>query len=216
MFLVPVQPHALCNAACHGDRSAAVPADEAVVFRFVWLRETGDAVFLPQGRKSFQPSGQNLMGIALMPYVPDEFIFRRIKHTVHRHRQFHRPQIGSEMPAGFGNSFYEKTSNLRTECGTLFRRKCLQIVRRVQTLQQVLLCFRNFHIFHGFVFCGSFAGGTFRGSSAGFTPSIIFHGTAVPVSDPAGIHAAGTGTGSVLPLPSVLLHVSWQLPAPAE
>ena len=32
MLLVPVQPHALCNAACHGDRSAAVPADEAVVF----------------------------------------------------------------------------------------------------------------------------------------------------------------------------------------
>ena len=61
---------------------------EAVIFAFGALGETGQAAALPQGADPVAPAGEDLVGIGLMSYVPDQPVRGGIEHGMQRNRQF--------------------------------------------------------------------------------------------------------------------------------
>ena len=90
----------LGHAVGGGDGGATMSRDEGVVFALARPWEPAQAVFLAEGMELFHPPGEQLVGIALMPHVPDQAIQRRIKNLMQSHRQLHHPQIGGQMAAG--------------------------------------------------------------------------------------------------------------------
>jgi hypothetical protein len=76
---------------------------ERVVFALAPLREAGKSAFLPQRADTVPPAGQDLVGVALMPDIPDQLVHRRVEDGVDRHRQLDDAEGGAEMPPGFRN-----------------------------------------------------------------------------------------------------------------
>ena len=63
------------------------------------LWKTAHASVLPQGFKALLPAGQELMGVALMPHIPDNLIPGQIKAQMQSHGQLHNTEIGCQMPS---------------------------------------------------------------------------------------------------------------------
>ena len=69
---------------------------------FIRAGKTGKPVFLADRTKPLPPSGEQLMRIALVADVPNNFICGRMKNFMECHGKFHHAQIGIQMPAVFG------------------------------------------------------------------------------------------------------------------
>ena len=95
--VVPRQRLGLGDAVGRGDRGAAVSGDECVVLAFRRLGKAGDAAAFAQGREPVVPAGEQLMCIALVSDVPHDRIVRGGEHTVQRHGQLHRAEIGGQV-----------------------------------------------------------------------------------------------------------------------
>ena len=67
--------------------------DECVILAFARTRESRNAAFLADFREILQPTGQELMGIALMANIPDNLILRQVKNSMQSDCKLHRPQI---------------------------------------------------------------------------------------------------------------------------
>jgi hypothetical protein len=72
---------------------------EDIIRTLLPLGKTADPLILPQGVKTIPPPGQELVSIALMAYVPYQFVLREIEDIVKGNRQLYHPQIGREMPS---------------------------------------------------------------------------------------------------------------------
>ena len=90
------------------------------VLLFLPALEAGKAIGTAQRIKSRRPSGQQLMGVALVPHIKDDLILRGVKDTVQRHRQLHQPQIGGQVPAGVRNALYDEFPQLSAQLLELF------------------------------------------------------------------------------------------------
>ena len=99
---------------------------KGITVTFFPLRETTHTAVFSQTIKSFFPSGQNLMRIRLMPYIPDHLILRklktemhchgklylrRFKHIVQRHCKLDRAQIGRKMPSCLADLLNKKSTD---------------------------------------------------------------------------------------------------------
>ena len=73
---------------------------KGVVFAFLVFGEPGEAPFLPQGGEPVPPAGEQFVGIALMPHIPNDLVMGTLKHPVEGHSQFHGAQVGCQMPSG--------------------------------------------------------------------------------------------------------------------
>jgi len=78
-----------------------VPGIESIILTFRRFWKTGKSAKLSYGVKPVFSSGDNLMNIALMTYIPYNFILRSVKHPVKRKGQLYDSQVGSKMPACF-------------------------------------------------------------------------------------------------------------------
>jgi hypothetical protein len=76
---------------------------EDIIRTLLPLGKTADPLILPQGVKTIPPPGQELVGIALMAYVPYQFVPREVEDIVKGHCQLHHPQIGREVTPVFRN-----------------------------------------------------------------------------------------------------------------
>ena len=85
---------------------------EGIMRTFIGLGKAGKATQLPQSAKKRLPTGEDLMRVALMPYVKDQPVLSGIKHPVDGHRQLHNAQVGRQVPAGLGNALDEKRTKL--------------------------------------------------------------------------------------------------------
>ncbi len=68
------------------------------------LRAFGEAAYplvLTQSMKFIPAAGDQFMGIALMAYIPDKFVFWRLKDIVQGKGKFNDPETGCQMPTGF-------------------------------------------------------------------------------------------------------------------
>ena len=73
---------------------------KAVTFAFLALRESAHSPVLAQLVKSLFSSGQKLVGIRLMPDIPDKLILRQIQKQMQRHGQLDHAQIRRKMSPG--------------------------------------------------------------------------------------------------------------------
>ena len=85
---------------------------EAVMIAFASLRESTDTATNAECIELLAPAGQQLVCIALMPYVKYDMIVRRGKHAMDRNRQFNYTEIGCQVTAVFGNPINQKVSDL--------------------------------------------------------------------------------------------------------
>ena len=88
------------NAHSQRERGVAVTSNKSIMLTFVGVRETGNAIQLPQLGKALAAAGQQLVGIALMAYIKHDLIRGGGQHPVQSHRQLHSTQIGCQMAAG--------------------------------------------------------------------------------------------------------------------
>ena len=63
---------------------------EIVIFRFATFGETGQAAVLAHGVHTVAAAGEHFVRIALVAYVPNQVIIRRVIHIMQCHSQLHR------------------------------------------------------------------------------------------------------------------------------
>ena len=97
--ILPLETARLGHPRRRGDGGPAVSHVEGVVGTLLPFRETADPAPLAKRVEAPLPAGDDLVGIGLMPHVPDEAVPRRVEDVVEGEREFHRPQGGGEMAA---------------------------------------------------------------------------------------------------------------------
>jgi hypothetical protein len=78
-----------------------MPRAKHIVLALASLEKAAKSVQLPKGIESLFSAGQNFVGVGLMPYIPDQFIFRRVVYIVKSNRQLHSAQPGTKVSSGF-------------------------------------------------------------------------------------------------------------------
>lgn len=73
---------------------------ERVVFTFCAFCEARKAAALANGTNPVPPASQDLMGISLVTYVPQDAVARSIEKVVQCDRELDDPEASSEMAAG--------------------------------------------------------------------------------------------------------------------
>ena len=103
--------------------------NKSIMLTFVGVRETGNAIQLPQLGKALPAAGQQFMGIALMTDIKHDLVFRRFQYAVQCNGQLYRTEVGGEMSTCFGNIIQQKYPDLFTQLIDLPARKLFQIAR---------------------------------------------------------------------------------------
>ena len=55
-------------------------------------------MLLTDSCEPFAAPSQNLVGVALMPHIPDQSVVRCVVQVVQRDSQFNHPKAGAEVP----------------------------------------------------------------------------------------------------------------------
>ena len=74
------------------------------------------------------PPGQEFMGIRLMPYIPDNGVFRTCKNPMQRNGQLNHSKIAGKMPAVSAHCFQDNAPHLLCKRTYIFSRKRSQIL----------------------------------------------------------------------------------------
>ena len=74
------------------------------------------------------------MRVGLVTDVPDEAVMRGIEHVMQGNRQFHRAQVGAEMPAGLAYAFNQEMAQLAGQYRQLLRGQSPYIRWRLDTV----------------------------------------------------------------------------------
>ena len=127
VIVLAQQRPGLRHAHRHGDRVGGVPRDKGVVLALIGFREARQAAVLPQRVEAVPPSGDDLVGIALVAHVEDDAVLFGVVDAVQRQRQLHSAEIGRQVPAGFGYRLHQKAAQLPGELVELFLRKALDV-----------------------------------------------------------------------------------------
>ena len=120
-------PEGFSHSKGRRDGCPAVARIEGIVRTLLPLRKPADPSVLPQGMKTILSSRQELMGITLMPHVPDQLVPRKIEDIMQGKGQLHDPQIGGKMPPVFGYGGNDLFPNLAAEASHLLDVKFLNI-----------------------------------------------------------------------------------------
>ncbi len=82
-----------------GNGGGAVPGIKAVTVTLLSFGKTAHSPILAQHLESLPAPGKKLVGIGLMPYVPDDLVLRQVKRKMQRHGQLNRSQVRAQMTA---------------------------------------------------------------------------------------------------------------------
>lgn len=72
--------------------------NESVIFALGGSREGRQSLELSIRVETLPATGQNLMGISLMTYVPDQFVVWGVKNVMKGNGEFDGAQRGAQMP----------------------------------------------------------------------------------------------------------------------
>jgi len=111
---------------------------KAVVGRFIPLGKAADAVLLSQGGKTVAPSGEQFVGVGLVPHVPDDLVVGGGEDPVQGNGQFHHPQAGRQVAAVSGAGFNDNLAQLFRKVGQQPHRQAFQVGGGID-------CFQNWH-----------------------------------------------------------------------
>lgn len=154
LVLFPFETAGLGDAGGGGQGGAAVPGVEDVVRAFLALGEPADAVFAPQGVEPVAAARDELVGIGLVPHVPDEPVPGRVEDIVKGQGEFHRPQDGARCPP-----FAATVSMIRRRISTASRFSSSTVSRRKssgESIRSMISCFVCSSIFKKMGFLSAF------------------------------------------------------------
>ena len=83
---------------------------ERVIFTLVTLKKTRQSALLANGRELVAPIGEDFVGVGLMADVPDQLIFRGIKHIVQGNSELYSAKAGSKVPTCSRRHLDQKSS----------------------------------------------------------------------------------------------------------
>ena len=102
-----------------GNRRRGVSRAEGIMLALVSRQESRETVLLADGLESVAAPSKELVGVRLMPNVPDDAIARGIEDPVQRHGQLDGAKRCAEVPAVAGDDVDELVPDLGGECGEL-------------------------------------------------------------------------------------------------
>ncbi len=97
------QAAGLGHAQGRRDGGAGMAGPEGIVGAFFPAGKTADPPALAQGMEVFLTAGDQLVGIRLVPHVPDDPVPRGIEDIMERQSQLHNAQAGSQMAPHLGD-----------------------------------------------------------------------------------------------------------------
>src|SRR5215471_19340276 len=100
MVIAAAQVPAYRHTESGRKRCARVASTVAIVFALGAQEKAIKAAELAHRMKTIQPPGKHFVDVALMAYVHDESVARRVEHAVQGNRQFNHAKIWAEMSAG--------------------------------------------------------------------------------------------------------------------
>src|SRR5659263_259688 len=130
-----------------GDRRAGVPGAEGVAGALGDARESGDPPEGPQRRKNVPPPREDLVGIGLVPDVPDDPVPRAVEHVVEGDREFHHAEARGEVPSRARDVADDRLPQFRGDARKLVARYLLQFRRRLDRRQAGSIHHRHFLLF---------------------------------------------------------------------
>jgi hypothetical protein len=89
-----------------------VTGTEGIVFALFSFAKAGEATQLTEGRESVPPSGQNLVGVALVGNVPNNIVRGHVEDVVQGNRELGNPKGWTEVASRLGDVFYDLPSEL--------------------------------------------------------------------------------------------------------
>ena len=89
------------QTAGQADGSRRMADDKKVVFALIGIGIAGNFSHFLNFEKTVLASGENLVRIALVRNVVNNFVFRRIKHIMQSNCGFDNPQVGTDVAADF-------------------------------------------------------------------------------------------------------------------
>ena len=118
------------------NRGGRVRRAEGIVFALRTLGEARKAPALAQGADPVTPAGDDLVGIALVPHVPDQLVLGRVEHIVDGDGQFDHAQPGPKVPARSADRVDHLGAQFIGELAKLFGLEAAEIVRRINLIEQ--------------------------------------------------------------------------------
>ena len=137
IILFPEIPCPRQSERC-GDSRAGMSGFKAVILAFFPFREPGYSSVFPQGSELFISSGNQLVNIALVAHIIDNFIPGGIIYPVQRNGQFHDTEVGSKVASVLGNGTDQFTPDFSAQCGKLIFIQFFQICRGLDFLKHHL------------------------------------------------------------------------------
>ena len=108
-----------------------MPAPESVVGALRHARETADTAQQAFGLERLAAPGDNLVGIGLVPHVPDDLVRGRIENVVECGGEFHAAEARRQMP-GIYRALVDDIAAQLVAVGTQFlRRELLEVAGRI-------------------------------------------------------------------------------------
>ena len=124
------------HAQCGRNTGRRMCGTKGVVNAFFSSGKTAQAPFLTQRTHQRVAAGQYFVGIGLVAHIPNQAIFGGVEHIVQGNGQFHRPQIGTEMPTGLRHGLHQALAQLLGQRRQVFTRKLFQVRWRLNPFQQ--------------------------------------------------------------------------------
>ena len=81
------------------ERGRGMTGVQNIVFTFIAVGKTQQAVFFADGEYPVAAAGDDLVGIALVADIPDDLVSRGIENPVQGQGQVDNPQVGRQVPA---------------------------------------------------------------------------------------------------------------------
>ena len=118
------------------DRCGTVSCIKDIAITFFSLWKTAESMKLAQRFETVLSSGKNFVSVGLMPHVPDDLVFGQGQCQMQRHGQFHRSQIGAQMPACDTDGPDQEFTNLLRKDTQIFFSYLLNIICLFYGFQQ--------------------------------------------------------------------------------
>ena len=109
---------------------------ERIVFAFGSFGKTAQPAALAKCADANTTTGENLVGIALMPNVPDQLVARCIEYSMDGDGQFDDAQPGAQMTTCYGHCRNRFSAKFIGHSTQLAVRKVLQVLRLADFIQQ--------------------------------------------------------------------------------
>ena len=111
-----------------------MPHGEQVILALGRVREAADAPRVAQLIEARLAAGDDLVGVALVAYVPQQLVLLEIEDVVQRKRQLHRAEVARQVSAGLAHRAENELPNLLGQPCKLGHLQILQVRRAVDLL----------------------------------------------------------------------------------